>query len=373
MRGRIGSFELMMVVAGLTACGAKAESPDAGAEVAPVLLGSENLFVAELQRLQNGPLVSGALAAERSATVRAEIAGNIVQVLAEAGQQVARGQVLGRITDDAVADAALAARSGLRTANEALVVAKRNAERSEKLAQAGAVAERELEQARWTVMNAEAALADANTRLANAEKQLGYTVLRAPFAGVISERHVNAGDNVSAGNPVFAIVDPTSLRLEAQVPVSALGSLKVGTAVPFTVDGVPDRAFEGRIIRINPAVDPGTGQVRITVGLPNRSGRLVAGLFAQGRVAVESREATVVPTAAIDRRGIRPTVTKIDHGVATRVEVVLGIEDQATERVEITSGLAVGDTVVTGTARGMQPGTKVRPSASAERPKSTAN
>lgn len=354
-------------------CSRSSATSDQAAEAAPVLIGAENIFVAETQTLQNGPLVSGTLSAEREATVRAEIGGTVVAVAADAGQPVSRGQVLGRITDDAVADGVLSARSGVRTATEAVVVAKRNAERAEKLSQAGAVADRELEQARWTVMNAEAGLADAGTRLAMAEKQLGYTVLRAPFSGVVSERQVNAGDNVSPGNPMFSLVDPTSLRLEAQVPVSALAQLKVGTAVPFSVDGVPDRGFEGRIIRINPAVDPATGQVRVTVALPNKSGRLVAGLFAQGRVAVESRKATVVPVGAIDRRGLRPTVTKVSGGTATRVEVVLGIEDPSADRVEVTEGIAVGDTVITGAARGLQPGTKVRPSATGERPKSASN
>ncbi|MBM4187317.1 MAG: efflux RND transporter periplasmic adaptor subunit [Gemmatimonadetes bacterium] len=342
-------------------------------EVPTALIGTENLFVAETQTLQNGPVVSGSLTAEREATLRAEIGGMVQAVSVEAGQPVSRGQSLGRISDDAVSDGVLSARSGVRTANEAVVVAKRNAERAEKLSEAGALADRELEQARWTVMTAEATLADASARLAMAEKQLGYTVIRAPFNGVVSERQVNAGDNVSAGNPMFSVIDPTSLRLEAQVPVSALGQLKVGTAVPFTVDGVPDRDFEGRIVRINPAVDPATGQVRVTVALANKGGRLVAGLFAQGRVAIESQSATVVPVAAIDRRGLRPTVSKIEGGVVTRVEVSVGIEDPAADRIEIVEGIAVGDTVITGAARGLQPGTRVRPSAAGERPKSASN
>ncbi|MHB1328790.1 MAG: efflux RND transporter periplasmic adaptor subunit, partial [Gemmatimonadales bacterium] len=193
------------------------------------------------------------------------------------------------------------------------------------------------------------------------------TEIRAPIAGVVSERHVSVGDNVSAGTALFEVVDPNSMRLEAQVPVTAVSLLKLGTPVPFAVDGYPDRQFEGKVTRINPAVDPATRQVRITVGLPNSSGRLVAGLFAQGQVGTAQRDGIVVPSSAVDRRGIRPTVTKIVGGVAQRVEVVLGIEDQTREQVEITEGVAAGDTVITGAARGVQPGTRVRPSAPAER------
>lgn len=358
----------------VAACGAKPADQEAPAsEAPPVLLGPENLFVAEQRKLQSGPVVSGTLDAERAATIRAELPSTVTQVLADAGQPVSRGQLLARLNDDALKDVVLSAKSGVRTAAEALAVAKRNADRAEKLAAAGAVADRDLEQARWSVMNAEAALADADARRATAEKQLGYTEIRSPIGGIISERQVNTGDNVSAGNPLFSVVDPTSLRLEAQVPVSSVGSLKVGTPVPFTIDGFADRQFEGTVTRINPAVDPATRQVRITVALPNRTGRLVAGLFAQGRVAVETREGLVVPGSAIDRRGLRPAVTRIEGGVARRVEVAIGIEDEAIDRVEITSGIAVGDTVVIGGARGVAPGTRIRPAATGERPTATSN
>jgi RND family efflux transporter MFP subunit len=372
MSGLVKLIGLGLAGIGLAAasgCTSKTAAPQALSEPPPALLSAENLFVAETQRLQSGPLVSGTLTAERAATIRAELPGTVLQAVVEEGQPVARGQVLGRLNDDAVSDLVLSARSAVRTATEAVVVAKRNAERAEKLASAGAMADRELEQAKWSVTSAEAGLADANARLAAAEKQLGYTVFRAPFAGVVSERAVNPGDNVSVGNPLFSVVDPTSLRLEAQVPVSALGALKVGTPVPFVVDAATDRGFEGRITRINPAVDPATGQVRITVSLPNKGGKLVAGLFAQGRVAVEAREGVVVPTSAIDRRGIRPTVTKIENGTVARVEVGLGIEDALTDRVEITTGVVVGDTVVIGAARGVPPGTRVRAASPAEQNK----
>ncbi len=352
----------------LLGCGKGSDGTEAPTETPPALVGVENLAVAEQRQILDGPVVSGTLTAERTATIRAELSTTVAQVSVEAGQAVTRGQSLGRLNDDGVRDLALSARSGVRTATEALVLANRNVERADKLAKAGAVAESELEQARQLALNAEAQLADAKARQASADKQLANTELRAPIAGVVSERHVHVGDNVSPGTALFEVIDPNSLRLEAQVPVSAVASLKVGTPVPFAVDGYPDRRFEGKVTRVNPAVDPATRQVRITVGLPNSSGRLVAGLFAQGQVGTAQRDGVVVPISAVDRRGIRPIVTRIVAGVAQRVEVTLGIEDQAREQIEIVEGIAAGDTVITGAARGIQPGTRVRASASAERP-----
>ena len=184
------------------------------------------------------------------------------------GERVKRGAVLATLDDAAVRDAYLSARSAVRSAESALEVAKRNQERSERLEQAGAVPERDLETARLNATNAEGALEDARARLAAASKQLEDTRVRAPFDGVVSERHVDAGDVVQVGAELYTIVDPRRLRLEASVPANELDRLKVGAPVEFTVSG-SDRRVTGQIDRINPVVDPTTRQVRIYASVPN--------------------------------------------------------------------------------------------------------
>jgi membrane fusion protein (multidrug efflux system) len=116
-----------------------------------------------------------------------------------------------------------------------------------------------------------------------------------------------------------------------------------------------------------PAVDPATRQVQILVTVPNPTQKLVTGLFAQGRVIVVSRQAVTVPKAAIDPTGVRPMVSRVSHGVVERSEVEVGLEDPATERVEIRKGLAPGDTVLTGGVRSLPRGTPIRAQAPAER------
>lgn len=343
-----------------TACDRGGATGSAPAEVPAVALQPDNIAVAAERELSSGPSISGTLTAERQATLRAEVAGAVTQTLVEQGQTVKTGQVLVKLDDSAIRDGVLSARSAARTANEALVVARRNAERSERLAQAGALAERDLEQARWSVMNAEAGLADANARLASASKQLEKTTLRAPFNGVVSERQVNAGDVLQVGNPAITMVDPASLRLEATVPVSALSALKAGTPVDFEVSGYPGKAFTGRVARINPSVDPATRQVRIYVAIPNVAGRLVAGLFAQGRVATEARRALAVPISGIDFKSASPSVRRLRGGRVELVGVELGLTDDALQMVEIKAGLAPGDTVLIGPSAGVAVGTPVR-------------
>ncbi|HEU5218957.1 MAG TPA: efflux RND transporter periplasmic adaptor subunit, partial [Gemmatimonadales bacterium] len=175
---RFACFAAMAL--GASACKDTAQARGTPAETPAVALRADNVAVTAVREISNGPSISGTLIAQRQATLRAEVAGAVTQVLVEQGQPVKAGQVLVRLDDAAIRDAELSARSQVRTANEALVVARRNAERSERLSQAGALAERDLEQARWSVTNAEGALADASSRLANAGKQLEKTAIRAP-------------------------------------------------------------------------------------------------------------------------------------------------------------------------------------------------
>jgi RND family efflux transporter MFP subunit len=323
-------------------------------------VGVQNIAVVEQTMLRVGPLLSGSLEPVREAEVRAEITGTVVQSLVDNGQAVQKGQLLARIDDTAIRDQWLSARSLVTSAENALAVARREEERTQRLAEAGAVAERELDAARQNRINAEAQLGDARARLALAQRQLDNTQIRAPFAGVISERAASAGDVVQPGSEMFTVIDPSSMRLEASVPSDALPALRVGDPVEFRMNAYPDRTFTGRVERINPSADPTTRQVRIYVAIPNAGGRLVAGLFAEGRVATDTRSAIVAPRNAIDERGVRPVAVRIENGKADRVEVELGLEDEATERVEIRRGLSAGDTVLLGAALGVTPGSQVR-------------
>ena len=282
----------------------------------------------------------------------------MTQVSVEEGQTVRRGDLLGRIETRTLDDARQSATSALRSAENQLAVARREVERTETLVKAGALAARDLDVARNTVTSAEAQLADAKSRLASAERQLGDTVLRSPINGVISSRAVNAGDVVSVGTELFTIIDPSSMRLEASVPSDDLSRLKVGARVEFSVRGY-DQQFEGRIQRIAPQADPTTRQVPIYVSIPNVGGRLVAGLFAEGRVVSERADGLVVPANAVNTSGATPWVMRVRDGRTERVEVTLGLRDPRTERVQVASGVNEGDTLLRGAAQGMTPGTPV--------------
>jgi RND family efflux transporter MFP subunit len=291
------------------------------------------------------------------------MSASVVQTYAEAGQRVNKGQQLAQLDATVLRDQALSARSAVATAQNSYEIAKRELERNETLEQAGAIAERDLERARNAALSAQGQLSTARAQLANVQKQLDKATVRAPFAGVVSARQANAGDVVSPGTALFTVVDPASMQLVASVPAEALSQVRVGMPIEFSVNGYPDRTFTGRITRVNPVADPATRQVQITASIPNAGNTLVGGLFAEGRVSTESRTAPMVALAAVDERGLRPTVVRLKNGKIEKVEVTLGIRDAAAETVEITAGLAPGDTVLLGAARGISPGTPVKVSA----------
>lgn len=351
---------LLLATIAVTGCRDGDAASDTSGAANPVLVGTENIVVVKAEQIRTGPTLSGAIEAERSATIRAEVPAAVMQTFAEPGQRVGAGALLARLDDTGIRDQALSARASVLTAQNAYEIAKRELERAEALEKAGAIAQRDLERARNGALAAQTQLANAQAIYSSAEKQLSRTRIVAPFAGVISDRQANAGDVVSPGTALFTIVDPSTMRLEASVPAQSVALVRVGLPVEFTVSGYEARRFTGRVTRVNPTADPDTRQVRIIATIPNVGAVLVGGLFAEGRVAAETRTAPVVPIASVDERGVRPSVMRIKNGRVERIEIELGLRDNQTEMVEARTGVIPGDTVLLGTARGLTPGTPVK-------------
>ncbi|HXY29457.1 MAG TPA: efflux RND transporter periplasmic adaptor subunit [Gemmatimonadaceae bacterium] len=338
----------------------QAQAQNTSTTTSAVDVGPENIAVVAMGDLETGPLLSGTLTPLNSASVRAEVAGPILATYVEKGQSVTRGTLLVRIDDTAIREAFESARSAERSTKLALDNAQRDMERNERLEAAGAIAPRDVELSRSTLAAAQAAYADAQSRLTSAQKMLDKTQVRSPLTGLVSERPVNAGDVVQPGGALVTVVDPTNMRLEGTVPASQIAALRVGAPVQFSVNGYPGRSFAGKVDRINPQVDPNTRQVQVYVSLPNSGSALVGGLFAQGRVATESHRGLLAPTSALDERGLAPQVVRIKGGQAERLTVQVGIRDQLSDRVELLAGVASGDTVLLGSAQGVSPGTPIR-------------
>jgi RND family efflux transporter MFP subunit len=340
------------------ACGGAGQSEAAPAADPGVQLAPENVTVAATGEIASGPAISGQLTPARKATVRAQVGGTIVSLPVDRGQAVASGADIARISSRDLDTGYESANAAVKSAETALAVAASELQRTESLVKGGALAARDLEQARNAHANAEAALAAARARQHSAWQQLDDTTIEAPFRGVVSERPASLGDNVTPGTEIMTIVDPSSLRLEAAVPSDQIADVRPGAKVAFSIRGIAGE-FVGTVDRVSPSADPVTRQVSIFVSVPNTGGRLIAGLFAEGRVTTATRRGVVVPLSAVDETGPVPTVTRIAGGKAERVAVTLGPRRTDTETVEVTKGVAAGDTLITGSAKGVAAGTPV--------------
>ena len=312
-----------------------------------------------MTELRSGPAVSGQLTPAREATVRAQVGGSVLMLTVDKGQPVTAGQVIAKITARDLEMSMQSAEAAVKSADTALAVAHSEQTRTASLVKGGALAARDLEQANNMVSNAQAMVAAAKARQQGVWQQLDDTTVKAPFAGIVSDRPAHQGDVVSPGTPIVTIIDPSSMRLEASVPSEFISQVKPGAVVPFRVRGYPDQVFAGKVDRLSPVADPVTRQVGIFVSLRNTNGRLIAGLFAEGRVDVETRKGIVVPMSAVDETGATPTVTIIRDGKAERVGVTLGLRQNDVELIEIKSGLQVGDVVILGSSKAVAPGTLV--------------
>lgn len=350
----------VLAVAAVSGCGGSSGASAAGGTPIPTAVGPENITIVSDGVLRAGPAISGTLAPLRNAQIRAQVGGSVLRTFVDQGQHVADRQELAQINAAGLVDDELSARSAVASAQTAASYAARQAQRYDTLFKAGAVSSSDLETVVQQNAQAQAALADARARLATAEQQLAHTVVRAPFAGVVADRDVSVGDVVQVGTLLFTVVDPSELQLQASVPADQIASVRVGQPVTFSLNGYGDRIFRGSLLRISPVADPSTRQVQVFATVPNPRDQLVAGLYASGHVVTDSARGMIVPTSAIDTRNLQPAVERVEQGRVRRVDVKLGMRDVLANKVQILSGVAVGDTLLRGAALAIDPGTPVR-------------
>ncbi len=284
------------------------------------------------------------LEARGESQVVAKTSGVALQVMAEVGQEVRAGQVLVRLDS---------ARATLQAAQSEAQLRKleANYNRSRQLFAQQLLSANDLDQLKFDLENARAV-----NRMAHLE--LSYANVVAPISGVIAERTIKPGNFVQLNSAVFRIVDTSRLEATLNVPERELATLKPGLPVQLMVDALPGRPFQGRVDRVAPVVDAGSGTFRVICAFEG-GGLLQPGMFARVKIDYDQRaDALVIPRTALLDDESDPAVFVVRGGKAARAAVKLGYFDG--QWVEVRGGLKAGDRVVTAGKVALREGTEVQ-------------
>ncbi len=285
---------------------------------------------------------SGLLKAVRSAEIVALQTGIIEDIRVEEGDQVKSDAVLARLDGRELK---------LQAAANRVQVENLEAQLSRLKSAQGAISREEIDQQRYAVAEARAALKLSG----HAAKQ---SLVRAPFGGTITKRHVDEGNLAGATSPLFTLEDLSALQIELHLPERE--AARVTTGSPVDLELIDGTRFQAEIVRRAPVVDAMTGTVKFTVQTNTAPASAAPGAFVRAFVLVESAQAVPsLPASAVFEVDGAPHVYIVSDGVARRTAVDTGVQGQ--DSIEIRGGLTSGDVVVRSGSGGLSEGMALKP------------
>jgi membrane fusion protein (multidrug efflux system) len=334
MRRVLVALTLSVVL--LSACGKKDGAGSAaaggppGGEMPPMPVEAITL---KPQPLAQGLQTVGSLRADESVVIRPEIAGRISRIHFTEGGRVSAGQVLFTL-DGSLAQASL---------NEAaanLENSRRAATRAGELSKDKLIAQSDYDKAR-------ASLGVDQARVASARTTLSKMTLRAPFSGQIGLRDVSVGEFVTVGQDLVTLVRLDPIEVDFSVPEGALPQLHDGQTISVTVDAFPGETYDGKVVAIDPVIDPDSRSAKLRAQIPNPDFRLHPGQFAKLQLdtGTGSVDALLIPEQALMQEGETRFVYTVVDGKAKKVVIKTGT--RVPGKLQVTDGLKAGDVVIT--------------------------
>jgi RND family efflux transporter MFP subunit len=328
----------------MTACAGKPAPP---AKVAPPpALASMVVNVETAARQQ---VWDGTVEAVNAAVLSAQTNARVVELPYDVNDVVPEGAVLVRFSDVEQKSATRAAQAQIAAARATYVNAKVNYERIAAIAAKGLIAKADLDQALAQRNSAQAALTAAEATWRQVGMQENYTAVRAPYAGIITRRYVQVGESVQSGppapQPLIALASLSKLRVNVQVPQSAIDAIRTYHAAEIVLDGDPPRRVQASKVTVFPYADPLTHTFTVRAELAGDGTGLYPGMTVKVAFATGKTQRLLVPAGAIVRRGELQGVYVIgDAGVSLR-QVRTG--ERYGDRVELLAGLDGGERIAT--------------------------
>jgi len=305
---------------------------------------SVNTFIVEPESIRDRIYTTGTILPNEIVALSTEASGKIIALYFEEGRSVEKGELLLKINDSEL-------QAQLRTAELRLELAV-DIERRQR-----SLLEKEgLSQAEYDVSANNLSVQQVAVDLINA--QIDKTELRAPFSGVIGLRYVSEGSYVTSTSRIATLQDINPIKIEFSIPERHANRAGVGDVIYFTVEGY-EGTHSGVIYAFEPLIQQDTRSLRLRARASNRGIRLIPGSFANVELIFEEiGDAIAIPTVAVIPELGGTKVYLYRGGSVAPAQVVTGIRMQNT--VQITSGLALGDTVITSGIQQIYPGMAVR-------------
>jgi membrane fusion protein (multidrug efflux system) len=298
--------------------------------------------VVHAERLADRITSVGTIHPNERVEIRTEVSGRVREIAFKEGARVARGDLLVKIDDSEL-------RAQLARAESRLAIAEKEEQRQRDLYEQRVASQRDFDN---SINNLAVARAEADLIRA----QLAKTDIRAPFAGVVGLRSVSEGSYATPATPITTLVDERQVKIDFTVPEQYAGRINAGDKIHFTVEG-SSRVFEGTVYALESAIDAGTRTLGVRAASPNADGALVPGAFAEVDVVFPEREVSLVPSFAVVPALRDHSVFVLRSGKAEVRPVRIG--ERTEEHVEVTEGLAAGDTLIVSGILQLRPGAPV--------------
>jgi membrane fusion protein (multidrug efflux system) len=320
-------------------------------------LKSTDVLVAERLSINQVEPVSGTVRAVNAVTLRSTMSAVVTRIHALEGATVKAGQVLAQLDADDTRARLQQAQQQSNAAKAQVELAKRQRDNNRALVEKGFISSTALVSSdsnyATALANYEAALAAQQI----AKRGLEDAALRAPFSGVVTQRHVKAGERVAVNAPVVDIVDVGQLEVEVLLPIAASSGLKTGQTATLSLESQA-QPITAKVARINPSIDAGSRSVRIYLSIP--TGKARVGEFATGELTVGTLEGTAVPLDSIRTDQPSPYVQVVrDQTIVHTTVQILATGRAGETRYAIVEPLPAGTTVLSPTGGLIANGTAV--------------
>ena len=335
-------FALSAALAAVAACGGKPSAPAATASTAALAAS-----VVRAQSSQREQVWDGVVEAVNQVTITAQTNARVLELPYDVNDVVAKGAVLVRFSDVEQKSARNAAQAQISSAQAGYKDAQASYERIAAVYAKGYVSTAQMDQQRATRDSAKAAVEAARAQLGAVGQQLDYTVLRAPFAGIITQRFVHVGQAVQAGppspQPLIQLQALDDLRVNVQVPQSAVESIRKFHVAEIVLDGGHGRRIKASSVEVFPYADPATHSFNVRLQLPVGNAGLYPGMTVKVAFATGEAKRLLVPTTALVQRGELVAVYVIGEHSITLRQVRIGTREG--DQVEVLAGLDDGERV----------------------------